>query len=306
MKRFLAAGSSVFICAISVFLVVPSMAQRLEIPDYEPIDITILKAEEIARFEAPEAIQGAAADADYFYAIVNTVIGKYEKTSGELVDRWTGPRGGPIQHVNSCYVEFADLFCVNSNYPDIPMASSIEIFDTATMEHKRTFSLGLVEEGSITWFDHLGTGWIAGFAQYDGRGGLDYKDHTFSSISRYDSSWRRVGGWMIPQGIIERMTPMAASGGSVGPDGLLYLTGHDLPEMYVLAAPSMGPTLVHIATIEIDAPGQAFSWDKSSNERIVYGISRPDRQVRSFKLPEIELPKGVYRLNSAAVLEPAL
>ena len=99
---------------------------------------------------------------------------------------------------------------------------------------------------------------------------------------------------------------MAASGGGIGPDGLLYLSGHDREEMYVLAAPEMGPTLIHIATIDIDAQGQAFAWDKSANERIVYSISRPARQVRAFRLPVVELPEGVYRLNSPAVLDVGL
>lgn len=307
MRRFLNPGLVVAILsAIIVISVIPGIAQQLDIPDFEALNIAELKAVEIARYDAPEAVQGAAADGEHFYAIVNLAIGKYEKMSGELVARWVGSRGGPIQHINSCYVQAAELLCANSNFPDVPMASSIEIFDTKTMQHSKTFSFGMMEEGSLTWFDRLGSGWIAGFAHYDGRGGLDYKDHSFSTIARYDNSWRREGGWMIPQNVIERMKPMAASGGGIGPDGLLYLTGHDRAEMYVLAAPEMGPTLVHIATIAIDAQGQAFAWDKSANDRIVYSISRPARQVRAFRLPVVELPEGVYRLNGPAVLDVRL
>jgi hypothetical protein len=184
------------------------------------------------------------------------------------------------------------------------MANSIEIIDTETMEHVGSYSLGMMEEGTFNWFNRLGDGWIAGFAHYDGRGGLKYKDHSFATINRYDRRWRRVGGWMIPQGILERMEPMAASGGAIGPDGLMYITGHDRPEMYVLAAPGMGPKFVHIATIQIDAAGQAFAWDNSIEDRVVYTIDRPSRQVRSFSIPEIEIPPGVYRVNNPAVLEP--
>ena len=271
--------------------------QRLQIPDYEPYPVQQLQAREIARYDAVEAGQGAAADRDYFYAIVNSVIGKYSKSSGDLVQRWTGTRGGPVRHLNSCYVEQALLYCSNSNFPEIPMASSIEVFATDGMTHARTLSLGVLEEGSLTWFDRLGDGWIAGFAHYDDNGGLEYKDHSFASIIRYDARWRRMGGWMIPQTVIARMQPYAASGGALGPDGLLYLTGHDRREMYVLAAPAMGPKLVHIATIDIDVEGQAFAWDKSSDDRIVYGISRPNRQVRGFAVPEVHLPQGLKPLT---------
>ena len=177
------------------------------------------------------------------------------------------------------------------------MASSIEVFDTAAMEHVHSFSLGILEEGSLTWFDRLGDGWIAGFAHYDAAGGLAYKDHSFASIVRFDEQWRRVGGWMIPDSAIDRMQPYAASGGALGADGLLYLTGHDRGEMYVLAAPELGPKLVHIATVAIDVEGQAFAWDKSTTERIVYGISRPNREVRSFRVPAVNNSGTFKRLD---------
>lgn len=273
-------------------------AQSLQLPEFSPTPVQKLKASAIGAYSAIEAGQGAAADKEHFYAVVNSAIGKYDKATGELVGRWMGSREGAIRHLNSCYAETDKLYCSNSNFPEIPMASSIEVFNTDSMAPLFTLSLGILEEGSLTWFDHLGEGWIAGFAQYDGRGGLAYKDHSFASIVHYDSNWRRTGGWMIPESVIERMKPHAASGGAVGPDGLLYLTGHDRPEMYVMAAPKLGPKLIHIATIEIDLEGQAFAFDKSSDQSIVYGISRPNREVRSFSLPEIALPDGVVPINA--------
>lgn len=274
------------------------MAQSLELPDFIPAEISQLAAVEVARYPAPEAGQGAAADSTFFYAIVNSVIGKYHRESGEFSKRWLGSRGGPIRHLNSCYEESGKLFCANSNFPEVPMASSIEVFDTESMTHSQSVSLGVLEEGSLTWFERLSGGWIAGFAHYDERGGLAYKDHSFASIVRYDSSWRRQGGWMIPESVIERMKPHAASGGALGPDGLLYLTGHDRPEMYVLAAPIMGPKLIHIATIAIDIEGQAFAFDKSASTPTVWGISRLNREVRAFQLPPIELPQGLKPLTA--------
>ncbi len=273
-------------------------AQRLALPEWEPAPVASLQAEELRRYPAVEAGQGAAADREYFYAIVNTAIGKYSKSSGELAARWMSPRRGLIRHLNSCYAEAGRLYCANSNFPEIPMASSIEVFATDTMRHADSFSLGILEEGSLTWFDRLGDDWVAGFAHYDEDGGLAYKDHSFASIVRFDQDWRRIGGWMIPETVIDRMQPHAASGGAIGPDGLLYLTGHDRPEMYVLAVAAMGPKLAHVATIAIDLEGQAFAWDRSSEQRIVYGISRPNREVRAFRLPPIDLPEDVTRLTA--------
>lgn len=141
---------------------------------------TILKleAKEIARFEAPEAGQGAAVDAEHFYAIVNSAIGKYDKGTGERVAGWSLDREGPLRHINSCYVSDGRLLCANSNFPELPMASSIEIVDTVTMQHVETRSLGM-DFGSLTWFDRRDGYWWAGFAHYDGRGGETGKDHRY-------------------------------------------------------------------------------------------------------------------------------
>ena len=65
-----------------------------------------------------------------------------------------------------------------------------------------------------------------------------------------------------------------------------------------MGAPTMGPKLEHIAIIDIDIEGQAFAWDKSSTDRIVYGISRPNREVRAFRLPSVSLPADVKPLPS--------
>lgn len=87
------------------------------------------------------------------------------------------------------------------------------------------------------------------------------------------------------------MAPQAASGGALGPDGLLYIMGHERPEMYVLARPPMGPYLLHIATIAIDVEGQAFDFDESQPGHVC-AISRPSREVRCFKMPKVQLPEG--------------
>jgi hypothetical protein len=256
-------------------------------PDYTPPEISRLAAKTLRVLPAPEASQGAAADARHVYAIGNSVIAKYELESGRRVGEWSGPRNGPIRHLNSCLADRARIWCANSNYSQTPMGSSIEVFDAATLAHVDSHSLGMMDEGSLTWFDRYRDGWIAGFAHYDGTGGVPFKNHRFSSVVWFDAQWRRSGGWLFPATAIERMAPYAASGGAIGPDGWLYLLGHDRPEMYVVARPAMGPTLIHLATIDLEAEGQAFSWAQDGS-RTVFTIDRRKGLVRQIEIPPVQ------------------
>ncbi len=259
-----------------------------DIPVYAPPPVAELRAEPLERFAAAEALQGAAIDDEHFYAVVNFAIGKHDRETGKRVAGWVGSRQGPIAHLNSCFAEGGQLWCANSNHPEVPMASSVEVFDTKTMQHAMSHSLGLVDYGSLTWFDRYGDGWIAGFAHYSDETGEPFKDNAYAGVHTFDERWRRTGGWRLPPALIERMAPQAASGGALGADGLLYVFGHHKPELYVLAKPKMGPTLVHVGTIAIDTEGQAFAFDPL-DPRVIWAISRPNREVRSFRLPELPL-----------------
>lgn len=258
----------------------------LNVPDYVAPAPLKLTATTVRKFPAPEADQGVAVDAQHFYPVDNTVIAKYDRATSALLARWHAPKNGLVRHLNSCFEESGRLLCANSNYSETPHGSSVEIFDTRSMQHVDTHSLGMTEEGSLTWFDHYRGGWIAGFAHYTDNGGLTYKDHTFSSVVTYDTHWRRTGGWLFPKPVVDRMSPYAASGGAIGPDGLLYILGHDRPEMYVLAKPAMGPTLIHIATIDVEAEGQAFAFAEG---RTIFAIDRRMGAVREIKLPALDI-----------------
>lgn len=252
-------------------------------------DVQRLSAKTVRVYDAADADQGVAADSRSFYPVDNTVVARHEIATGALVGRWEGPRDGPIRHLNSCLADAGRLLCANSNYPGTPMGSSVEIFDAETLQHVESHSLGMLDEGSLTWFDRFGGGWIAGFAHYDGNGGLPFKDHAFSSVVTFDAGWRRTGGWLFPSDVLDRMAPHAASGGAIGPDGWLYLLGHDRSEMYVVARPRMGPVLVHMATIELEADGQAFSWAQDGS-RTVFTVDRRKglvRRVRRIEVPAV-------------------
>lgn len=245
-----------------------------------------LTAQTMRTYDAPEADQGVAVDASHFYAIDNFTIAKYRRDTGARVTIWQGVKDGPIRHLNSCLIERRAIVCANSNYPETPMGSSVEVFDARTLAHQRSYSLGLREEGSLTWTDRIAGGFIAGFAHYDEDRGAAFKDHRHSSVVTFDEQWRRTGGWLFPSDVAARMAPHAASGGAIGPDGYLYILGHDRPEMYVLARPKMGPRLVHLATIALEAEGQAFSFAPGPN-RHIFAIDRRKGQVREIALPAV-------------------
>jgi len=82
---------------------------------------------------------------------------------------------------------------------------------------------------------------------------------------------------------------MSISGGSWGPDGLLYVTGHDHSEVYALKLPSAGSVLEHIATLPLANHGQGIAWDRSE-PGVLWAISRPNRQVLATRI-KTPIPK---------------
>lgn len=220
------------------------------------------KFEEQRRFVAPEAGQGVLSDGEFVYAINNHTIAKYRKTGGERVALWEGGAGGEIVHLNAGIVYEGKLYCAHSNYPGVPMLSSVEIFDPVTLKHVGTHSFGRAD-GSFTWLDRRNGRWIACFVHYGKKGGEPGKGPEWTQIVEFDNDWRRTGGWSLPADLLARIANRgySASGGAFGPGGLLYVTGHDNPELYALEFPEGASTLKWVATVAIPAEGQAFGWD---------------------------------------------
>lgn len=217
---------------------------------------------EIQRFVAPEARQGVAADAEFLYVISNHALGKYRKSGGERIASWECPEGEPLIHLNAGVVFEDRLYCAHSNFPGVPHVSSVEIWDTRTLKHVGSRSLGRTD-GSLTWIDRRNGRWIAAFVHYGRRGGEPGRGPEWTRIVEFDDDWRETGGWTLPAELVARLGAdgYSTSGGAVGPGGLLYVTGHDAPELYVLSFPSAGSSLRWIATLPIPAEGQAFGWD---------------------------------------------
>lgn len=238
---------------------------------------TTWRHEELRRFKADEADQGVAADESFLYVISNSAIGKYRKDTFERVGGWKQPKGGPIIHLNAGIVKGGRLYCAHSNFPVIPMTSSIEVWDTTTMQHVESHSLG-IDMGSLTWIEPRGEGWLACFACYSKDKPRTGKDPAWTELVQFDASWRRTGGWIFSPLLTERFGGSSCSGGATGLDGLLYVTGHTWRELYVMKFPTAGSILEWVDTIPITAEGQAFNWDPKE-PGIFYGIIKRTQEV---------------------------
>lgn len=262
-------GKGAFCLPLLVTILLGGLGQR-------PVDAQP-QFEVSGRFAAAEANQAVAVDDEYVYAIDNRAIGKYDKATGERVDRWRGSENGRIHHLNSGVVIDDTLYCAHSNFPEVPMVSSIEMWDVETMTHVGSHSFGIYE-GSATWVDrHKGNWWVA-FAHYEDEGGVPGKGAEWTQLVRFDDAWRRTGGWAFPTAVIEQFRPYSNSGGAWGPEGQLYVTGHDATEVYVLERPTAGGTLRLVETLDFPGQGQGIAWSPTS-PNVLYGIRRVDRTV---------------------------
>jgi hypothetical protein len=241
------------------------------------------QAQLIREYDAPNAQQAVAVDQQYFYAIGNQVISKHSKVDGKEVAVWQETEG-IIKHLNSGIIINDTLYCANSNYPDSPMLSSIEMFDTQSMQHIGSLSLGIFI-GSATWIDRYDNAWWIGFAHYSEKGSSEGKDNRWTTVVKFDDDWQRKEGWVFPESLTEKFSPSSNSGAIWGTDGLLYCTGHDAQNLYVMQLPKRGYTLEHMSTIRVPFEGQGIAWDPSK-ERVMYGISRKNHKVLVVQLPK--------------------
>lgn len=242
---------------------------------------------------AEEAHQAVAVDDAHVYAITNAAIGKYDKVSGERVGSWSGSDDGPILHLNSGVVINDTLYAAHSNYPGAPMVGSIEMWDTETMEPIGSHSFGIYN-GSAAWVDfHEGSWWVA-FVHYGRRvngegasGAVAGKGPDWSILVEFSPNWERRQGFVFPTELVDRVRPYSFSGGAWGPDGHLYVTGHDSSRIYELGLPKAGSQLRFLEAHYFPGDGQGIAWDPSRSN-ILYGIRRSDKEIVVTSRPDSE------------------
>jgi hypothetical protein len=227
--------------------------------------VTSQEVYKIREYNVKQAQQAVAVDKNYFYVINSSTITKHSKKEGNVIHEWDGAPLG-IKHLNSGVIIKGKLYCVNTNYPDSPMASSVEIFNAKDLTHAGSFSFGIFE-GSATWIDFTGGRWYAGFAHYSGSGSSEGKDTKWTRVVAFDKQWRRTESWIFPESVADSFRPSSNSGGTWGRNGFLYCTGHDKPEVYVMEIPSSGYTLKHIKTMPTPFFGQGIAFDRFEKEK---------------------------------------
>lgn len=236
------------------------------------------QVQELSRFKAPNATQAVAVDQDFFYTISNSKIIKRKKTDGTVVAEWTGP----LKHLNSGIVIDDKLYCANTNYPQVPMASSLEIYDVNTMEHIGSHSFGIYI-GSFTWIDKIEDKWYLMFVHYENKAQDLNRTVDYTTLIEMDSEWRRTAGWTIPKELVERLRPMSVSGGTFAKNGLIILSPHHFEEIYIFKFPKMGYELEWVDTIKVPFQGQGLAIDPSG-PGVIYGIHRKNREVISVRV----------------------
>lgn len=206
-----------------------------------------LNSTTVRKVNAQDAIQGVAVDAEYFYSIDNFSITKHNKTTGDGLLQWYGGEDGPIIHLDGGVVIDGILYAPHSNYPQSPIWSSIEMWNATTLQHIGSHPFG-IKRGSLTWIDKDANGtWYGTFANYDRvQAGqmLPYGLTLRTQFVQFNGDWSVNRSWIFPEALYQSFSPMSNSGGSFGPDGWLYITGHDASAVYVLKIPSAGSILI--------------------------------------------------------------
>jgi hypothetical protein len=213
---------------------------------------------------APEAVQAAAADEQFFYAIASTHVAKYDRRTGRRLATSTGE----ARHLNSGFVWEGKLYCAHSNYPQIPEQSEIKVLDVDSMRLSTFKEFGNFG-GSLTWAIRDGDHWWCNFARYG-------NDNAQTFLVKFDDDWREIGRWVYPEALIRQLGRFSLSGG-IWRGGELLVTGHDDPLLFRLRLPVSGPTLDLVGTAAIPFTGQGIASDPATGGLV--GIHRLRRQV---------------------------
>jgi len=244
----------------------------------------------VKQFDAYDAYQAVAVGADSFYAISNVRVTEHDKNTGRAMQQSSdnSQSSSPLTHLDSGVIVEGNLYSAHSNYPGWPMMSTVEVWDVATMQHIESHSFGVML-GSFAWLDRHNGSWWGAFANYDivQRGMTEPYGETRNTVMvQFDDDFQVLQSWTLPAEILRRMSPMSNSGGSWGSDGYLYLSGHDDPEIYVMALPQAGSELDWLATVRLPGlNGQGIAWDRSIDGNSLWAILRSTRQVLKVEMP---------------------
>lgn len=218
----------------------------------------------VREFAAPEAIQAAAADEQFVYAIASEEIAKYDRVTGKRIALSTGD----AKHLNSGFLWQGKILCAHSNYPRLPERSEIKVLDPNTMQLSTFHDFGNYG-GSLVWVIRNEGHWWCNFARYGNQ-------NAETVLAKFNDNWEEQGRWTYPESVIRHLGTYSLSGGLWLGEELL-VTGHDKQELYRLRLPETGTVLEFIGREEIPFTGQGFAVDPASGGLV--GISRAKRKV---------------------------
>lgn len=213
---------------------------------------------------AAEAVQAAAADDKYFYAVTNKQIAKYDRASGDRV----AVSSGDALHLNSGFMWRGKLYCAHSNYPNQPECSEIKVLDPESMQLVTFKNFGNFG-GSLTWAIRHEDAWWCNFARYG-------DDNAKTFLVKFDDQWREQASWTYPGEVIREIGGYSLSGG-IWQNGSLLVTDHDHPVLYRLALPTEGSVLKFGGKESAPFTGQGIASDPQTGGLV--GINRAKRQV---------------------------
>ena len=231
----------------------------------------------IGQFEIPHARQAVAVSDAFLFGIDDSAIGQYDKKTGALLGGWKAPADSLIQHLNSGIVIGERLLAAHSNYPDYPIRNSLESWNSVSLEYAGSQHLS-GQYGYAVWVDRFDGSWWVAFAHYEKTRAKTGVGSESTTLVRFDDDWKKAESWAYPRALIQRMAPKSNSGGAWGPDGILYLTGHDAAEVYAVVAESFKDQLTLLDVFSIDNAGQGIAWDPSQSD-VLFAMKRSGRIV---------------------------
>jgi hypothetical protein len=235
-----------------------------------------------------KASQGVAVDEKYFYAISNTRIVKCDKETGKVIATWRANRKGKayehFKHMNSGTVIEGRLYCAHSRYGVDPNDCTVEIWNVEKegLKHEETIHMPR-KHGSLTWIDrHSDRSWWMCYAVY---GKNKNKDTKLVKYQYKDKKFIEVESWFFPEEVVAKWGSMSCSGGSWGPDGYLYITGHDHASAYVLEIDKTNKLSYVRTEKDVGFFGQAIAWDRFSKKPVLWGIDK-SKDISLTLIPE--------------------
>ena len=221
--------------------------------------------------------QGIAVDEKYFYAISNTIIIKCDKETGKVIATWQADRKEKayehFTHLNGGTVVEGRLYCAHSRYGVDPNDCTVEIWNVEKdgLKHEETIRMPR-KHGSLTWIDrHSDHSWWMCYAVYG------KKRNRNTKLVKYqyrDKKFIEVKSWFFPEEVIANWGDMSCSGGSWGPDGYLYTTGHDHSRAYVLEVDKNNKLRYVRTERDVGFFGQGIAWDRFSKKPVLWGIDK--------------------------------